>query len=101
MPRSRAEEVNKDWRYSSVTLPKDFIYYLDKIIMKVGESESMGSTGTFLPSRRAIVQDAVEMYISELYPEMHESYVEMLKDCGMHQRTIAHEKWRVNKELEK
>jgi hypothetical protein len=41
------------------------------------------------------------MYISELYPEMHQSYVEMLKDCGMHQRTIAHEKWRVNKELEK
>ena len=101
MPRRRAEEINKDWRYSSVTLPKDFIFFLDDIIMKVGESESQGSTGTFLPSRRAIVQDAVEMYISELYPDIHDDYVAMLKDCGMYQRTQAHEKWRVNKELKK
>jgi len=99
MPRRRGEEINKDWKYSSVTLPKDFIYYLDEIIMRVGQMETQGTTGTFLPSRRAIVQDAVEMYVSELYPEMHAEYVEMLKDCGMYQRTQAHEQWRIKKEL--
>ena len=67
--------------------------------MKVGESESESSNGTVLPSRRAIVQDAMEMYISELYPEVHRDYVSMLEDCGMYQRTEAHEEWRANRAL--
>ncbi len=99
MPRRKSEEINPDWKYSSVTLPKEFIYYLDQIIMEVAKFEATGGTGTFLPSRRAIVQDAVEMYITEIYPDLKEEYIEMLKDCGMHQKTGALAEWQVKQAI--
>ena len=101
MPRRSAEEVNPNWRYSSVTLPKEFLYYLDQIILQIGQVEGTTTTGTFLPSRRSVVQDAVEMYISEIYPELHGDYVEMLKDCGMYQRTKGLNEWITKRQLER
>ena len=59
----------------------------------------MGSKGVTIPSRRAIVQDAVEMYISELYPTMYDEYTQMLKDCGMHQPTIALRSWMLSNKM--
>lgn len=72
-------ESQKKSRYSSVTLPKDFIYFLDKLIFIAGREEAND-----LPSRRAIVQDAVEFYIKTLMPDLLKEYQLMLKECNMH-----------------
>lgn len=98
MPRRPTKEESKN-RYSSVTLPRDYCFFLDKLILAAAASEGVTETGRFLPSRRAVVQDAVEMYIEEIFPELHEEYVKMCKDAGMYQPLAVHRKWIVGQEL--
>jgi hypothetical protein len=78
------EEEASRIRYSSVTLPKDFLLFLDKLVFLAGKEETFTERGNHLPSRRAIVQDAIEMYIEELAPEIVKEYRQMLEDCNMY-----------------
>lgn len=72
-------EQNEKIRYSSVTLPRDFCFFLDKLIFFAGKKEI-----SKLPSRRMIVQDALEFYIEQICPEFLKEYQQMLRDTNMH-----------------
>jgi len=101
MPR-RHTEIKKvsSSRYSSVTLPRDFCFFLDKVIINAGREEAKQQDSVpNLPSRRMIVQDAVELYIEQLFPDLHDEYVKMCKDAGMYQKLRVHQRWNIEQEL--
>ena len=106
MPRKTNIELENEsgWRYASVSLPKNMMLFLDRIANASSQAEAFGEDGfnanrTHIPSRRIIVQDAIEMYVRNLYPEMLEDYIQMLKDNNMFQRQDAYNRWIVQQEI--
>ena len=106
MPKKSSIELENEsgWRYASVSLPKNMMLFLDRIANASSQAEAFGEDGfnanrTHIPSRRIIVQDAIEMYVRNLYPEMLEDYIQMLKDNNMFQRQDAYNRWIVQHEI--
>lgn len=105
MPKQRGD-LEGGWRYASVSLPKEMMIFLDKISRESIRSEpfnddGVNSTRTTIPSRRVILQDALEMYIRNLHPPLLEEFLQMLKDHRMHQRQDAHSRYIVEEALKK
>ena len=107
MPKRKVEEeINPNWRYASVTMTKNTIYFLDELakdavkVTPVG-SETFNGRGTKFPSRREIVQDALHLYIKLLFPERLKEYEDILKDDEKLEPMDAHIRWFAEYQMEK
>ena len=107
MPKSKTEEeINPSWRYASVTMTKNAIYFLDEIAKEAAKTtpvapSSFNGRGTKFPSRREIVQDALHLYVRLLFPERLEEYENLLRDDEKLEPLDAHLRWFYNYKLEK
>ena len=100
MPRATKEsDKEPSSRYSSVTLPRKFCFFLDKLIVEAAKEEASTEFGNFIPSRRAIVQDAVELYIEQLFPKLHNEYVDMCIEANLYQQLQVHQRWNIQQKL--
>tara|TARA_X000000950_G_C13906376_1_gene657050 strand:+ start:2858 stop:3598 length:741 start_codon:yes stop_codon:yes gene_type:complete len=103
MPKRRVEdEANSQWRYASITMTKDFTYFLDRVIDAVGKvpaqgGETFNASMTKVPSRRLVVQDAMEVYLKCCFQELVKDYQGMLRSDEKHEVMDAQIRWETEK----
>ena len=105
MPKRRVEvanEANSQWRYASITMTKDFTYFLDRVIDAVGKvpaqgGETFNASMTKVPSRRLVVQDAMEVYLKCCFHDLVKDYQDMLRSDEKHEVMDAQIRWETEK----
>jgi hypothetical protein len=86
MPKRRVEqERNPNWRYGSVTITKEMMYFIDQVLDQSASypaisSDSFNADGTKIPSRRQLLQDSIDLYLYLIFPHLRSDFIQLLED---------------------
>ena len=86
--------ANRHRIYSSITMPNDYLEIIDSVALRMAAGNAADITDEInIPSRRKVVQDAMFLFIKEIYPDMLQEYKELLLNADAFEQSADLKKY--------